>query len=181
MNDSWILMHGWSVFKCSTVSFSICIFLIAVCKSSNFNPNIWHIPRNIIQFFIYLKNGRRFVARIDNTWRTVKGSVSKNGFLHTDRVFPEGMTFCLGEDEFHKVKVTDSDEEVYDKIINLNIRDLKMVHPLKDKFRPRGRAQDPFAEPRPQRQVFDEFEDAFDELPPQMRSRLVAQLYSYDE
>lgn len=103
----------------------------------------------------------------------VKGEVSKGGFLHTDKLVPDDKDYCLTDDEYHKVAVTVSDEELQDRIITLNLRDLKMGHPLQRNLMPRGRPHDPFAEPEPRR---NPYQDALRSLSPEMRAYMEREL-----
>lgn len=181
--DSWILTHAWMVFKVGLISCVTSLVAACLCKAFRCNPNVWSIirfflwvlPRNFIRFFIYLKRGRRFMARIDGTWRIVKGNVSPGGYLHTDKVFPEGKTFHLNDGDFRSIKISESDDEVRERIISLNIRDLQLQHPFKHN-KPRGRPRDPFAEPEPQPQRVDPFDNALRALSPEMRAYMERQL-----
>jgi hypothetical protein len=173
MNNSWLLTHDWIVVKGALMSFILSICFIAILKSLKFNPNLFHIPRNIIRFFIYLKRGRRYMAKIDGTWRIVKGNKSAGGFLHTDKLFPDNQSHCLDDNEFHKIEITTSDDEVQDKIVALNLRSLQIAHPLKNRFNPRGRPQDPFAEPH---RRYNPYEEALRTLSPDMRAYMEREL-----
>jgi hypothetical protein len=176
MNDSWLLTYGFLVTKWAVLSMFISILLAFLVKMLKCNCNIWHIPRNIYRFFIYLKRGRRFIGNIKGTWRIIKGTVSSSGYLHTDTIFPEGTTFCLSEYEFRKIKVTDSDDEIRKRIIDLNLHDLKKFHPFSNRLS--GRAQDPFAEEHRPRRIMmnDSFEETLGHISPEMRRIIERQL-----
>lgn len=177
-HDQWLLTHAWAICKGGILSFCFCLMLAFICKTTKFNPNIWHIPINIIRFIIEVKRGKRYIVKICGTWRLIKGGfVSRSGYLHTKTVYPEEQEFCL-ENEFYKVAVNVSEKEVKDRVIALNVRDLQILNPLPKRLLPRGRPQDPFAEEVPQSNfdLYDPFEDALSNLSPEMRRRIARNL-----
>lgn len=133
MNNHWLIAHGWLIAKWAISFAFISIALVQLCKALRFNPSVWDIPRYIIQLIIQIKRGRRYIAKIDETWRMIKGGhVSAAGFLHTPKLLPEYKVYCLSNYEFHPVELSTSDSEVQLRIITLNIRELSIKHPRKN-------------------------------------------------
>lgn len=70
------------------------------------------------------------MANINGTWRLIKGGTVHGSILQTKKLFPDEVVFFLGQDDFQTVTITETDEEIKNKIINLNLCTLKLKHPF---------------------------------------------------
>ena len=137
---------------------------IGALLTFNVNYDILNIKRDIIRLFDTIFLGKRMFAKINGTWCIARGFINKKKKFATATFGPENTHYTLDYYEWHTIDSSLAEWELENKVISLNIKELKAKHPRPDDFERERRMNDRDAYSVAMRHYLRDMEERLDEL-----------------
>jgi len=116
----------------SLIIFVVSLFAVLALKEFHVNYNFKNLRRDIGNIFVIICMGKEYLAKIDGTWRLVRGWIHRGDL---SAVFPPNYKIhTVFAGNWKTIYLHWDEEETEDRIAKLNITELKLNHPIPEDF-----------------------------------------------